>query len=74
MLKRLAAVYMLLPAVAVAGYFLATQFYAPMLEDAGLKVWKILDPLMVAGLAMVLVAAFARKISQNGSAIGQSID
>ena len=74
MLKRLAAVYMLLLAVAVAAHFLATQFYDPMLEDAGLKVWKILDPLMVAGLAMVLVAAFARKISQNGSGIGQSID
>ena len=65
---------MLLLAAAVATHFLATQFYAPMLEDAGLKVWKILDPLMVAGLSMALVAAFARKISQNGSAIGQSID
>ena len=59
--KRLVAVYMLLVAVAVAAHFLVTQFYDPMLEDTALTVWRVLDPLMVIGVAAALIAAFARK-------------
>ncbi|MCY4088141.1 MAG: hypothetical protein OXG37_14960 [Actinomycetia bacterium] len=58
---RAAAVYMLLLAVVVAGHFLANQFYDPALEGTSLTVWRVIDPLMVAGLVMVLVFAFARK-------------
>ena len=36
--KRLAAIYMLLVAAAVAVHFLVTQFYDPMLEDTALTV------------------------------------
>lgn len=60
-LKRAAAVYMLLLAVGVAGHFLATQFYDPMLEGTGRDAWLIFDPLMVAGAVMALVVAFDRK-------------
>ena len=60
-LMRAAAVYMLLLAVVVAGHFLANQFYDPALEGTSLTVWRVIDPLMVAGLVMVLVFAFARK-------------
>ena len=59
--KRLAAVYMLLVAVAVAAHFLVTQLYDPMLEGSALTVWRVLDPLMVIGVAAALIAAFARK-------------
>ena len=58
-LKRLAAVYMLL--VAVAMHFLATQLYDPMLDGTALTVWRVLDPLMMVGVVAALIAAFARK-------------
>ena len=58
---RVVAVCMLLLAAVVAGHFLANQFYDPGLEGAARTVWRVIDPLMVAGLVMVLLAAFARK-------------
>ena len=61
--KRLASVYMLLVAVAVAAHFLATQFYDPMLEGTALTVWRVLDPLMVIGVAAALIATFAKNAS-----------
>ena len=61
--RRVVAVYMLLLAAVVAGHFLANQFYDPGLEGTSRTVWQIVNPLMVAGLVMVLVAAFARKRS-----------
>ena len=60
---RVVAVCMLLLAAVVAGHFLANQFYDPGLEGAARTVWRVIDPLMVAGLVMVLLAAFARKRS-----------
>ena len=65
--KRLAAFYMLLVAVAVAAHFLATQLYDPMLEGTAPTVWRILDPLMVIGVAAALIAAFARKRALDAS-------
>ena len=61
MLRRLVAVCMLVVAVAVAVQYLATQFYDPSLEGAGLTVWRILDPLMVVGMVLVVLIAYARK-------------
>ena len=61
--KRLAAIYMVMVAVAVVAHFLATQFYDPMLEDTALTVWRVLDPLMVIGVAAALIAAFAKNAS-----------
>ncbi len=61
MLMRLAAVYMILLGAAVAVHFLANQIYDPHLEGASMTVWRILDPMMVVGLAMVILVAFARK-------------
>ena len=60
-LKRLAAAYMLLLAAVVAVHFLVNQFYDPMLEGTALTVWRILDPLMMAGVVMALIVAFGRK-------------
>ena len=60
-LRRVAAIYMLWVAVAVAVHFLATQLYPPALADAASTAWRILDPLMVLGVVMVLVFAVARK-------------
>ncbi len=59
--KRLAGVYLLLLAAAVAVHFLVTQFYDPLYEDTAFTVWRILDPFMVAGVAMALIAACCRK-------------
>ncbi len=57
LIRRLAAVYLILLAVVVAGHFLATQLYDPMLEGAALTVWRVLDPLMVAGVIIALIVA-----------------
>ena len=72
-LKRLAAGYMLLLAVAVAAHFVATQLYDPTLEGAGLTVWRILDPLMVAGVVMALIAASARKRHLDANTADRSV-
>ena len=61
MLTRLAALYLALVGAVVAGHFLANQFYDPLLEGTSLTVWRFLDPMMVAGLAIVLLVALARK-------------
>ena len=61
MLMRLAAVYLILVGAAVAVHFLANQIYDPHLEGASFTVWRFLDPMMVAGLAVVILVAFVRK-------------
>ena len=69
---RVVAVCMLLLAAVVAGHFLVNQFYDPGLEGTSRTVWQIVNPLMVAGLVMVLVAAFARKRSLDADpAVGR---
>jgi hypothetical protein len=67
LVKRLAAVYLILLAVVVAGHFLATQLYDPMLEGAALDVWRVLDPLMVSGAIIALVVALDRKLNGGDS-------
>ena len=71
-LKRLAAVYMLLVAVAVVALFLAGQFYDPTLEGAAIAVWQILDPLMVVGMVIVLTVAIGRKHRMDTASADQS--
>ncbi len=53
LLKVLAAVVYL--------QFVATQVYDPLLAGVGLEIWRILDPLMVLGLAVALVNSYHRK-------------
>ena len=57
LIKRLAAVYLILLAVVVAGHFLATQFYDPTPEGTARNVWQILNPLMVIGIVITLIVA-----------------
>ena len=71
--KRLVGVYMLLVGAAVALHFLVTQFYDPLLEGDALTVWRILDPLMVIGVAAALIAAFARKRALDGDGREQPV-
>ena len=61
MLMRLAAVYMILVGAAVAVHFVVNQFYDPLLEGTSLTVWQVLDPMMVAGLAIVILVGFVKK-------------
>ena len=70
LVKRLAAVYLMLLAVVVAGHFLATQLYDPMLEGAALDVWRVLDPLMVSGVIIALVVALDRKQTHGADSQG----
>ena len=67
LVRRLAAVYLILLAVVVAGHFLATQLYDPMLEGTALDVWRVLDPLMVSGVIIALIVALDRKLNGGDS-------
>ena len=46
----------------------------PMLGDAGLTAWQILNPLMVAGLIMVLILAFTAKRRRDSDSSNRAID
>ena len=73
-LTRLIAALMLLLAAAVGVNFLAAQFYDPMTEDAAATVWRILDPVMVVGLAIVVIVAFLRKRARDAETLDRSVD
>ena len=65
-IKSLAGVYMILVGVAVGVHFIVTQFYDPALTDTALTVWRIMDPLMVAAVAMAFAAATCCKLQAGG--------
>ena len=46
----------------------------PLLGDAGLTAWQILDPLMVAGVIMVLMFAFGAKRRRDSDSSNRAID
>ena len=71
-IKSLAGVYMLLVGAAVAVHFIATQLYDPYLEGTALTVWRIMDPLMVAGVAIAFATATCCKL-QVGGGQGQPV-
>ena len=58
---RVTGAYLILVGAAVAVHFFANQFYDPTIEGDSLTVWRILDPLMVIGLAAVVACAWVRK-------------
>ena len=64
-LKRLAALYLILLGLVVGGHFIATQLYDPTLEGSALDVWRVLDPLMIVGVAIALVGALFRKLEDG---------
>ena len=47
---------------------------SPASESSGLTAWQILDPLMVAGLIIVLILAFAAKRRRDSDSSNRSID
>ena len=72
-LRRVVAVYMLLVAVAVPVHLLVTRFYDSSLDETANAVWRILDPLMVVGLVVVLIVAYARKRQVDAGPAGQPV-
>ena len=46
----------------------------PVLGDAGLTAWQILNPLMVAGVIMVLMLAFTAKRRRDADSANKSVD
>ena len=59
-LTRVAAVFMMLVALAVAGHFVATPIYDPDVEDTARTIWDILDYCMIAAGAFAVIAGFTR--------------
>ena len=72
-LKRLAALYLILLGIAVASHFLATQLYDPTLADSALDIWLILDPMMIVGAFIALLVAFFRKLEFGGLSYGLGV-
>ena len=63
--KLVAAAYMLALAGAVAGHFVGTQLYDPHLDGVADTAWRILNPMMLAGILMVLGFALCRTWRQG---------
>ena len=58
--KRIAAVYLVLAAAAVAAHFVFEPFYADAVDTG--QVWNTLDWFMAAGVLITLIVCVARKI------------
>lgn len=59
-LTRVAAIFMMLVAVAVAGHFVATPIYDPNVEETARTIWDILNYCMIAAVAFAVIGGFAR--------------
>ncbi len=66
--KKLTALYLILLGLVVGGHFIATQLYDPTLEGTALEVWRILDPLMIVGVAIAMLSALFRKLEDGDGA------
>lgn len=73
-LKVLTALYLILIAAAVAVQFIAGLFYDPATEGAADTVWTILNPLMVAGVVIVVLMALNAKRHRDADSDNRSID
>jgi uncharacterized membrane protein YidH (DUF202 family) len=73
-LKVLTALYLILIAAAVAVQFIAGLFYDPATEGAADTVWTILNPLMVAGVVIVVLMALNAKRRRDADSDNRSID
>ena len=60
-LKPGAGAVLLLIGAAVAVHLIATQLYDPTVEGTARTVWAVLDPLMVVGLLITLLATWGWK-------------
>ena len=72
--KILAALYLVLVGAAVAINFIVGLFYDPALEGTGATVWRILDPMMVAGVFIVMLLALGAKRRRDADPDNASID
>ena len=73
LLKRLVALYLILLGIAVASHFLATQLYDPTLEGSAADIWRVMDPMMIAGALILLMVAFFRKLEHGGDSYGMGL-
>ena len=73
-IKILMALYMVLVGAAVAVHFIVSLFYDPTLEGTAATVWRILDPMMVAGVFIVVVMANLAKRRLDSDSSNTSID
>ena len=73
-IKFVTALFMVLLGAAVAVNFIASLFYDPQLEGAGVTVWRILDPMMVAGVFIVLLMANLAKRRLDSDRSNTSFD
>ena len=58
---RVTAIYLILVGAAVAVHFIVNQLYDPTIEGDSVNVWRVLDVLMLIGLAAVIACAWRCK-------------
>ena len=58
---RATAFYLVLVGAVVAVHFVVNQLYDPLIEGDSLTVWRVLNVLMLIGLAAVIACAWVRK-------------
>lgn len=73
-IKSLTALYLIITAAAVAIHFIVTLLYDPATEGTADTVWTILNPIMVAGVFIVLLLALAAKRRRDSDSQNRSID
>lgn len=73
-IKSLTALYLILIAAAVAVQFVVGLFYDPATEGTADTVWTILNPLMVAGVVIVLLLGLGAKRRRDADSDNRSID
>ncbi len=73
-LKVLTALYLVLVGASVAIHFIVGLFYDPGLEGTGATVWRILDPMMVAGVFIVMLLALGAKRRRDADPDNASVD
>ena len=59
-LTRMAAIFMMLVALAVAGHFVATPIYDANVEGTASTIWEVLDICMIVAGAFAVIGGFAR--------------
>lgn len=72
--KVVIALYLVLVGAAVAVNFIVSLFYDPATDDIAATVWRILDPMMVAGLLIVMILALRAKRLRDADSANISID
>ena len=73
-IKALTALFLVLVGAAVAIHFIVSLFYGQSAGDTEATVWRILNPLMVAGVFIVMLLALYAKRRRDADSENNGVD